>query len=1247
MQKDYNDIWLQAMDTLVAQRLSEVKFDETIVCTIVDASDRANGRYTVTTNDQIKFVATSEKTNYVVDQQVYVLIPQGNYENDKTIIGRYSSADDQKPIAYVSPLEKVVPMSANYAEDSENNKWELIANGVEKEITRVFQNQNNQDHLYDSFCIKADFKCLLQDYNITHGSYGLLVRIITQNEVIDCRMDARTDMFGNPFAYSFYYTQEQAYSIKLTAAVEQIAVKFYQTDDFKYLGDEGEILLEASADAPNILMKNLEIYFGYNVETVEDNTVKIFTSDSENYTIPEGKGKDIPYEKTLNLVWYNKSEDNEYIGFKDGKFDEINAKKPLDEGETGNYYWIEWQINNTQDVWTIIKQDEKDESRSSIKVNCWLDYSLTEFKAIVYRNGEKYEDTITFKNSSLSSIINSMANLNLNLTIHHGENSLSAYPLYGPDGNLINGHKDSTPRKVYVTYESAIGAELGSFILSGAYIKWTIPKNMTMIREAYSLPEGFQREETETEITFSKELGAEYDVENDLTFVYRISNFYQPTLDNNIIKCEIEKNANKYMAQLALAFSAYGTSGTSFTLIIAEKNSKTAIHMGEDRPVENFEFTPRSYLYNSEYVLRDTNPNGKGVYSYGTTAPEWVLDSEANYWETRNIVEAYRDIRWATGSGTDHSVKLKSYYPIACTRLDYLAYSTPMYIYYDANGSNPSYFDGFLKIYNRNTGNVMLNETLDLPQGQTNDYRFEELDSAYRWGILHWEINDEGIGQWINKHGNSADTMGPRLTDTPDQSRERLIMPVLFFNGDDNTNIQGFNCDYAICLYNKDNDKDYVFIQPLIITRNQYGSTILNNWDGQIKIDKEGNYILSSMLGAGKKDIENTFSGVLLGEFGKGWGRSDNRIGLYGFHQGAESFGFNVDGTAFLGKSGSGRIEFNGNSGIIRSADEKGMTIDLTNGTITSKHFALTSDKIIINSNPANGGNHLNIGGGKMTLDSQGNLKIQGDITGSNGTFNGSLSVSGFSVGPDGVNFQETFKVQTNGTIIANGGTFTNITATGGTFTDITASGKITASSMNVGGLTTGNNSANLTFNGKITCSNIEATGGSVGGWSITTNYIQSKTGNKRFFLASANDGSPDWIAAENSNGTRVFKVTKDGILHATGAIISGSFSALGTVALNGQALTLNNASIQASETGVVFSIADNQNQGQGFTFNEEVMFLSGAYIKGSSLSSKFPALNLYGIRAITNGDKPSDNTYDIYCLDGTTAQWLYNQVYK
>jgi hypothetical protein len=41
--------------------------------------------------------------------------------------------------------------------------------------------------------------------------------------------------------------------------------------------------------------------------------------------------------------------------------------------------------------------------------------------------------------------------------------------------------------------------------------------------------------------------------------------------------------------------------------------------------------------------------------------------------------------------------------------------------------------------------------------------------------------------------------------------------------------------------------------------------------------------------------------------------------GLYGFHHGAQSFGFNINGTAFIGKSNGGRISFDGTHGFIYS----------------------------------------------------------------------------------------------------------------------------------------------------------------------------------------------------------------------------------------------------------------------------------------------------------------------------------------
>ena len=159
-----------------------------------------------------------------------------------------------------------------------------------------------------------------------------------------------------------------------------------------------------------------------------------------------------------------------------------------------------------------------------------------------------------------------------------------------------------------------------------------------------------------------------------------------------------------------------------------------------------------------------------------------------------------------------------------------------------------------------------------------------------------------------------------------------------------------------------------LWTQPILNIQNRYFSSTINKWDGSLKVDEKGNTILATMIGAGKKESDNSFSGVIMGDW-SGKINSDNKetmLGLYGFHKGVASFGFKVDGTAFIGKSGNGRIEFEGDTGQIKSSawqnhkeiknnnDEvvfvqKGMCIDLDNGWIdmqsSSGHIRIDSSK--------------------------------------------------------------------------------------------------------------------------------------------------------------------------------------------------------------------------------------------------------------------------------------------------------------
>ena len=85
--------------------------------------------------------------------------------------------------------------------------------------------------------------------------------------------------------------------------------------------------------------------------------------------------------------------------------------------------------------------------------------------------------------------------------------------------------------------------------------------------------------------------------------------------------------------------------------------------------------------------------------------------------------------------------------------------------------------------------------------------------------------------------------------------------------------------------------------------------------------DSENGAILSTMIAAGTKDNNNKFTGVLMGDWHSKGDESLDIPGLYGYDKGEQSFGLRTDGTGFIGNSGKGRIEFDGNKALITNAD--------------------------------------------------------------------------------------------------------------------------------------------------------------------------------------------------------------------------------------------------------------------------------------------------------------------------------------
>ena len=99
---NYEETFCAAVDEIVSQRIQGLSFNATLICKIVDASDAENGIYTV--NDgSVEFAAYSSNTSYQENDQVYVIVPNNNREEQCLIIGKkmYSGSTSY---TFTSPL---------------------------------------------------------------------------------------------------------------------------------------------------------------------------------------------------------------------------------------------------------------------------------------------------------------------------------------------------------------------------------------------------------------------------------------------------------------------------------------------------------------------------------------------------------------------------------------------------------------------------------------------------------------------------------------------------------------------------------------------------------------------------------------------------------------------------------------------------------------------------------------------------------------------------------------------------------------------------------------------------------------------------------------------------------------------------------------------------------------------------------------------------------------------------------------
>lgn len=430
---------------------------------------------------------------------------------------------------------------------------------------------------------------------------------------------------------------------------------------------------------------------------------------------------------------------------------------------------------------------------------------------------------------------------------------------------------------------------------------------------------------------------------------FRIESYYTPQNTNNTVHCEVIKNGLTYKALTTLAFGPQGTNGTDSTLVLKFKDDQPALE-------ENGIIEVEAHLYdynNTEIQILEKNIKwsffskddcvkiGETTWNPKTITAT-VQDAAGNtLTEEKTLTYPSVEISWVSGipqyniiqcdvecgevtvgqqakPGMDLvnneeleekpetlTVKLQAFIPIPFRDSSKLTWAEiPTRIVYDDQGKNPSYYKNNFLITTDNAEGFISNALI----------RFDDTESNHVYYPTVREIQE---GQYT-------------------AAGWKLEPKVMYFEG--LSKKVGLQVSVAFPVEGGD-PEIYNWYQPLLIIQNRWPSAMLNAWDGSLTIDEKNGTILSTMVGAGKKEDDNSFTGVLMGDIAAGAGMdAEKHLGVYGFHHGQQSFGFKDDGTAFIGKAGKGRIEFDGNSGSIQSMSYAqggaGMLIDLDDGFI-------------------------------------------------------------------------------------------------------------------------------------------------------------------------------------------------------------------------------------------------------------------------------------------------------------------------
>lgn len=864
---NYSEQIFQSIDTIISQRLNEVKFDRTITCEVIAGVKNYPNKYWVS-DGATKFqacVADSSRT-YTEKQKVYVLIPNGDYNSaDKVIIGSYT-VDELPKNLYTNPFDHLVYSSKilftvddKYVETSTDT--ESLVSMILPNIAFNYSNTTPFDYIGLNFSFNTT-----ELYGMKKGNYGIQFTLKNKDtEIFTSAIDS-SQLYGDIYNFNSLMKMQHLFPIPAGVDITQaneLVINLYQKGNFDIAKKK-------------IYLNEATFYFGYDVEKINSNKLILHLDKSQSLTFKEDEEN---LKRKLYLEWQDTDLNKIY------SFDQ---EQPSSEKYNYTIYWCKYMpgykknkdsgdVEETGIYWKTIGTDS-----FSQEVKLEPQNNTQQFKVgVKYCNEEEKKELIDQQGKKIKAVMQdtSLTDEEKQKRINEIEEKykklIDALWKYLESNVLIFTNEDVKPEPGSTNNsEDSIKltcSDSGAYNYYTSYGKIIDSKYKNLERTiTASFLDGYDIADTTTNVKWSivgidetnqKSTMINQKAATNNLFTFTIKDNYIPGIkDQNTILCEATlSNGEIRRGKITLRFGEANSAGSQYAFNIDFPDNVNCLYIGDTTPIEmkyTFESRSGEKVEEPTIIWSWLDDTDHGNITLNTNTGTLIAPSIMPAQNHAVLVATIEDYPLNNGLQTD----LKAYLPIplSADRNKYQYMSGPTYLVYDSTGS---------AVLNYSKENYVLYPTDD-----------SEI----------WRAEDDT----------------PNTPQLSSKKSKWYLQPLALA-----PNNLPVTCLKAI----KDpaGDNTIIWSQPIFSTRERWDIDALNDWNGTFLQDTEKNRLFAATIAAGGKNAEdNTFSGVLIGQSLNPINKTLEETGLYGIDKGIVKYYLNNAGAFFVG-DGDNYISFN------------------------------------------------------------------------------------------------------------------------------------------------------------------------------------------------------------------------------------------------------------------------------------------------------------------------------------------------